>query len=285
MRAKRSPDMAAADILVILRPGDEPKARLDLAARIARRTGARVQGVCLEQESPPAISDCWAVGPTAVCDVLERRKAEETAEIAPLRAEFLTAIQAAGIAGELAVAAPWETTEVCVARAASSRLAVLGQPDEDDWEQRRLVETMAVQGHAPCLIMQDEARSAPTFRAVVVGWDGGVRVRRALEAATPLLEPGARVELFTVGALGARAEDDTTAVIACLRSLGLDAQRERSTTTLSSAGYALLRRCDVVRADLLVMGAFSEPPTVEAVIDGATRTALLRAQIPLLLAH
>jgi nucleotide-binding universal stress UspA family protein len=277
--------MAGADILVILRAGDRPRARLELAARIARREGVRVQGVCVEHEPATGIADCWAIGSAAVCDVLERRHALETEAMAPLNADFHTVLDTPGLRGQLAVASPWETREVCFARPASCGLVLLRQPDEHDAEQRHLVETMAARGGAPCLITQDETRNGPVFHSVVVGWDGGAHVRRAIKAALPLLEPGSRIELFTVGPLGNQATDDTRHLIERLRSRGFDAQSSRTSTALSSIGYALLRRCDVVRADLLVMGAFSKPPGVEAVLGGATKTALLRAQIPLLLAH
>ena len=277
--------MAASDILVILRPGDRPAARLEFAARLARQEDVRVQGMCLEEEPPTGISDCWAIGPAAVCDVLEHRQAEEAQAIAPLRNDFLHAMAKANVRAEVTIAKPLDTPTACVARAPTCQLVLLRQPEEHDPEQRHLVETLVVHGQAPCLIMQDEAHCAPEFNSVVVGWDGGVHVRRALQAALPLLEPGARVELHTVGAPEDQADDDTCEVLARLKSLGLDAQSCRSTSNLSSAGYALLRRCDIVRADLLVMGAFSHPPTLEALLGGATRTALLRAQIPLLLAH
>jgi nucleotide-binding universal stress UspA family protein len=59
----------------------------------------------------------------------------------------------------------------------------------------------------------------------------------------------------------------------CVRRAGLD------------VGDALLAHANSTGADLLVMGAWGRPRWSERLLGGATRTLLLRANLPVLMAH
>lgn len=114
-------------------------------------------------------------------------------------------------------------------------------------------------------------------------WSGAPQAVRALAAALPFLEKANAVSLITAGdaaAAGGPSAVDYLAwhgVSAQHRKLGAGSARQVGRLLLDAA-----RDCG---ADLLVMGAYGHAPWREQLFGGATRAALARMPLPLLLAH
>ena len=121
---------------------------------------------------------------------------------------------------------------------------------------------------------------------IVIGWDGGPVAARAAADAMPLLAAAERVHVCTWHHLhdGVDLSEHLDSVAQWLRCHGVDAE-PRVEPVVGPIGEALCRTATSLNADLIVMGTYGHSRWVERVVGGATRTALLRSPVPLLMSH
>lgn len=129
-------------------------------------------------------------------------------------------------------------------------------------------------------------RLAPTAlgEQVAIAWEHSEAAEQAATAAMPLLR-SAR----TVTVLVAREGHERTVVPArllqALEAAGIATTISRFGLKGRDIGQALLDEARAVKADLMVMGAFSHNRVMEALFGGATREVLAGVDMPLLLHH
>ncbi len=131
------------------------------------------------------------------------------------------------------------------------------------------------------------AAPAPGFagRRILVAWDGSLQVARAANDAMPLLRAADAVEIVSVG----DADDLLTTVPGAEFARHL--ARHGAAVTVrdlpqdGSIADTLRNHAGLVRADLMVMGAYRHSRARELVFGGVTRSLLMDAPVPLFLAH
>jgi len=150
-----------------------------------------------------------------------------------------------------------------------------------------LPQYVALHGVRPVLVVPHDYNKAVIPGTVVVGWDGGMPVMRAITAALPLLERAESVQLVLINpdersALHGEQPGADMALYLARHGVHVEVIRERTTSTEGEALIALARDAG---AGLMVTGAYGHSRYREWALGGVTRELLERARVPLLIAH
>jgi nucleotide-binding universal stress UspA family protein len=148
-------------------------------------------------------------------------------------------------------------------------------------------EYVVINGGCPVLIVPYTGYAASTGRNALVGWNASAEAARALRGALPLLKRAERVRLAI---FNPEQQPDLvgdppgTATIRYLARHQVQAELITRSTD-GDIGEALLSLAADLGADLLVMGCYGHSRFREILLSGATRTVLLKATLPVLMAH
>lgn len=172
----------------------------------------------------------------------------------------------------------------------ASDLVVVGQADEaaavGDAE-RRLPEEVMLNAGRPVLIVPRAGRIGGGLDRILVAWDGSREASVSLRGAMPLLRRAAHVTLVSFlreGDAGLAQAPDPLELSGWLLRHGIQANVERQVTWLHFAD-ALLDRAEALGSDLLVMGGYGHARMREHLLGGVTRSVLVQARVPVLMAH
>jgi nucleotide-binding universal stress UspA family protein len=137
----------------------------------------------------------------------------------------------------------------------------------------------------PILLAPEHGSAAVASGTVVVAWNGSVEASRAVVAAMPLLAHAEHVFAFTSPKgelqLSAAAELATY-----LRWHGIRASTIKAEAGgANSISGALLEAVEKVKANLLVMGAYTHSRVRERLFGGVTRDVMKGASVAVLMAH
>jgi nucleotide-binding universal stress UspA family protein len=120
---------------------------------------------------------------------------------------------------------------------------------------------------------------------IAIAWDGSAAAARALSCARFFVERATKLQVISITDDKEIDEANRSLLISCLKhsgfaveDLSIQAGMETATATIQSA--ALERK-----ADLLVAGGFGHSRLREFILGGVTRDLLVKAELPVLLAH
>lgn len=140
----------------------------------------------------------------------------------------------------------------------------------------------------PCVLLPSHWNGGLAFDCIAVGWNGSFESTRAMRSALPLLRLARQVILVN-GKLSAPDEHSTGVTepepLAYLMQHGIAAKLHHIQVPPDEAGLALLRHAHVLRADLLVMGAYGHSRVRERMLGGATRYVIANADMPVFMQH
>lgn len=275
--------MAFCDILVMLDQFAHSMVRLDVAADLAARHGARLIGLRVEvyPHVPSAIRSAIVKG------ALEAHADAVHADTARIEAAFRTAADRHKVRTDWRVVREGGIGRVCeLARYAN--LTVIGQaaPDaEEEFSGADLIHDLVLGSGRPVLVVPYTPLAQHVGQRIAVAWNGSREASRAVADAMPLLRRAQRVGVLLAGG------DDRDSVGEQIR-----AHLERNGVTAEilpveahahahDAGIALLAEVGGFSADLLVMGAYGRSRMRELVLGGATRHVLQHLPIPALMSH
>ena len=121
-------------------------------------------------------------------------------------------------------------------------------------------------------------------RSVVVSWNGSVQSARAVRASISILEAATQVTVIIVE--GARISKDRGPELAnYLGWHGVFPEMRSISGSPSAVGSKLLENVNDIKADLLVMGAYTHSRMRQLILGGVTRHILESANIPVFMAH
>lgn len=276
--------MDIKDILLVVRLGQSVDAAAFLAGRLAQQYGASVNGLCLVREPPMDFTDCYAWGPVAVGDVLARIESETLRQASPVEMDVRKALKAWSCPVTWSVSAANESAARIARRACLADLVLINRPHGYDTGAMEVAESLLLAGGAPCLLVPPSP-PADSFSRIVVGWNSSRPAKMALDASLPFLRTAAKVEVVRVGEPNAEDAGQDVALQARLERHGVVADLKHLEMGRGNAGDTLLRHCEAVRADLLVMGAYGRSHAAEVILGGATQTVLTHARLPVLMFH
>jgi nucleotide-binding universal stress UspA family protein len=271
---------------VLVHVDDRPtsKARVELAAQVARRFDAGLEGAYLV----PTLNITPTVAALLPESVVAARMRE--AGDAQHSAEALFRAAAAGVRDIVWSASAQPAEQALVAMARTTDIAIVGQADRAESDAaffRGLTEAVVLAAGRPAIVVPFVVRAPTMGDVVLIAWNETRESARAVADALPLLVRARRVDIMTVesGENGGNARDD-----ARLREfLGRHAvpvgaiHRDRIEDI--AVGELLLSRAADLGSDLIVMGAYAHTRIQERILGGVTRTMLDTMTVPVLMSH
>ncbi|GLK76214.1 universal stress protein A [Methylopila jiangsuensis] len=147
-----------------------------------------------------------------------------------------------------------------------------------------LLRALIFAGGRPAIVVP---RGVDAFacRTVLVAWDGSEPASRAVAGALPLLRAAETVEIVCyVGEKDLSRSASGADLTVALGRHGVNAV-VKELPAGDDVGASLRDQAGLVRADLIVMGAFARSSLLEWLFGGVTQRMLSESPVPLLLAH
>ncbi|WP_316979339.1 universal stress protein [Shumkonia mesophila] len=166
-------------------------------------------------------------------------------------------------------------------------MIVLGKPTF----KPRLATSMTAQAGLfetgrPVLIAPPETPKGDIGRNIAIAWNGSAEASRAVAAATNFFGAAEKVTVLTAESERTPAEAaQELADYLSLHGVRAETRIFAHMADKPLGGAALLKACDDVGADLLVMGAFIAGGFRELIMGNATQQVLSEATIPVLMGH
>lgn len=172
--------------------------------------------------------------------------------------------------------------EVVATQGRVADLVVLGRGSQETEPSAMVtLHTALMESGRPVLVAPAQV-PAVIGETVAIAWNGSAEAARAVTGAMSLLVKAKTVVLLVVNESesGPSAED----LVAHLAWHEVPCQT-RHLHADGNAGAAVLKACEDVGADLLVMGAYTHSRLRQLIIGGVTRHVLEHAPLPVLLSH
>lgn len=173
-------------------------------------------------------------------------------------------------------------------RARYSDLVVLNRPYGEGAtpDAEAVTEAALFEGSAPVLVVPHQL-TEPFGKKIMIAWNQSNEAMAAVRRALPLLVAAENVEITVVDPSpnGPERSDPGGALCQMLTRHGVKAEIAVLARTLPQVSDILNRRATEIGADMLVMGAYGHSRFRQAILGGATRNMLEKAQVPVLMAR
>ncbi|WP_298937797.1 universal stress protein [uncultured Ruegeria sp.] len=174
-------------------------------------------------------------------------------------------------------------------RARFSDLVVLPHPYGEDRgaEAEPIIEAAMFEGHAPVLVVPNDAEPFSVPRKVMIAWNESVEAMRAIRRALPFLKHAdlAHIVVIDPPRHGPDRSDPGGLLSQMLARHGVKCEIEVLSKTMTRVSDILNRHALDTESDLIIMGAYGHSRFREAILGGATRNMLEQSVVPVFLAH
>ena len=174
-------------------------------------------------------------------------------------------------------------------RARFSDLVILPRPYGKDREAEAepIVEAAMFDGHAPVLLVPDDAKPLASPGTVMIGWNESVESMRAIRCALTFLKQAelTRIAIIDPPRHGPDRSDPGGLLSQMLARHGVKCEIDVLSKTVPRVSDILNRHAVDTNADMIVMGAYGHSRFREAILGGATRNMLEQSEVPVFLAH
>jgi nucleotide-binding universal stress UspA family protein len=275
-------------LLVFLDGSARCDARIHLASRFAAAHGSHLIGIAptglIQLPTGLGAASRHMEHAVAARDDALREATERVERFrARCRAEGAISVEASVHEGEEA--------PVVLHHAHCADLVVIGQADPagpSPRDESRFVEQVLLHNARPTLIVPHAGHFQSVGTNVLIAWDDSRASARATADALPLLRDARQVHLRVWRRDGEADEapfrERLRAVHRWLMRQGVAADVDVE-TVIKPIGDAILDAAADLDVDLIVMGTYGHSRWTERIVGGATRTALARSSVPLLMAH
>jgi nucleotide-binding universal stress UspA family protein len=259
------------------------------AAQLATQADAHLDALALGVDRSQIGYSYAGAGAVMIAAAMERADQDARNAEKALKA----AISAQGpdlrFAVETAVTQLGALTEVVAARARYADLVVLPLPygGNRGVEDEAITEAALFEGMAPVLVVPEKGMATPDPRHVIVAWNQSREALVAARRAMPFLRRADTVSIVVINppAYGPERSDPGGLLCQHLVRHGVRAEVVVLAKTLPRVSDVLARHIRDSNAGLLVMGAYGHSRFREAILGGATRDMLEKAEVPVFLAH
>ena len=173
-------------------------------------------------------------------------------------------------------------------RARYSDLVVLNRPygERATPDAEAATEAALFEGAAPVLIVPGELQE-PFGKKILIAWNQSNEAMASVRRALPLLQAAESVEITVIDPSpnGPERSDPGGALGQMLTRHGVRAEIAVLARTQPLISDILNRRATEIGADMVVMGAYGHSRFRQAILGGATRNMLEKAQVPVLMAR
>jgi len=133
-------------------------------------------------------------------------------------------------------------------------------------------------------LLAPPATPAQLGETILLGWNRTAQSARTVQGAMPILERAKRVVVLMV-ATGAKEGPSPQEVARTLAWHDIETEVREIKPDRRSVGEVLLDEATTVKADLLVMGAYSHSRWREKILGGVTKYVIDHAALPVFLTH
>lgn len=154
-------------------------------------------------------------------------------------------------------------------------------------EVEAVVEAALFEGHAPVLVVPDDAKPISKPKKVIVAWNESVESLTAIRKALPFLQAADTVRVVVIDppTHGPERSDPGGLLSQMLARHGVRCEIDVLSKTMTRVSDVLNRHVEDTESDMVVMGAYGHSRFREAILGGATRNMLEKAQVPVFMAH
>ena len=260
---------------------------LDLAASLAKRFGAQLEGAYLvpTRELTPFTS---AMLPDSV---VEHRLRDSGDAQSRAETRFREVAARHGLVDAAFTAPAGRAMDAAIMHARYADLCVLAQPPADGPHASfasDLVHAVLMQAGRPALVVPGAGTFDRVGDRVLIAWKESRESARAAADALPFLAGASQVKVVSISSPGDESARETLAdndIAAWLARHGIDCYVRHEVAEDVDAGNLILSRAADFGADLVVMGAYSRPRLSEVVLGGVTRLMLQSMTVPVLMSH
>ena len=275
--------MALTSILVALRLGQDNAPVLTLAASLAARFGAYVEGIALCQPLPVTGAPIYLASEALTADH-DRRDAD----IAAAEAAFRAAMRGQATATDWYAAMTEESVAVALSAHARATDLIMVAAErhgaDENADSLRLGDLIAMAGR-PILIVPPQGAKI-SFDHALIAWKDGAAARRAITDSLPLLHKTRRISLVEIAP---DQESDAARTRLALLAGWLARHKikaePRVFTTVGEDAERLHLLAREEKADLVVAGGYAHHRMREWIFGGVTRTLLSQDERCILLSH
>lgn len=282
--------MAYKSILTVLTRAADAELAVSAAARMARAQDAHLDILVLGVDRTQVGYSYIGSGAVLMQVSLDRAEAEARETEAAVKA----ALDGQGTdlrwSVEAAVTQIGALGDIVAQRARFADLVVLPRPygPGKGAESEAVIEAAMFEGKAPVLVLPEKGLGdADQPKRIIVAWNQSAEAMTATRLALPFLKAAETVNITVIDPPphGPERSDPGGLLCQLLVRHGVHADVSVLARNLPRVSDILARHIWDQNADLLVMGAYGHSRFREAILGGATRNMLEKAEIPVLMAH
>ncbi|TCM85753.1 universal stress protein [Rhodovulum steppense] len=279
--------MGYKTILTIITDTDIAHSALESAITLANREDAHLDILCLGVDRTQ--TGYYYAGTNAFIQQETLHKAQEDSAAIETAVKDRLGREGIAWATEAAVAQIAGLSHLVAQRARYSDLVVMPRPygERRGIEDEAATEAVLFDGHAPLLIMPEDADAAVIGQKIVIAWNQSHEAMAAIKQAMPLMQAAELVNIAIVDPPKHASDrsDPGGALSQMLSRHGVRAEISVLAKTMPRISDVLQRHVQDIEADMMVMGAYGHSRFREAILGGATRDMLERTGVPILMAH
>lgn len=279
--------MAYKTLLLVVRSVDQAEAMIGDAAGLARRYDAHLDVLCLGIDQVQV--GYYFAGADAIVQQTSIELASHSADDTLSKAKSLLEREDVRWSARGIVAQFGALSEVIANNARYADLVLVAKPYGDNAmaEDEAILESALFSGQSPVLVLPESGIPNDFGTKIVVGWNEGSEALNAIRAALPAL---ALADLTSVSIVdppkhSPNQTEPGQALTAMLSRHGVSAEITLLPKTMPRVSDVLLSHANSIGATLLVTGAYGHSRFRQAILGGATREILEKANIPVLMAH
>ncbi|WP_424831585.1 universal stress protein [Ruegeria sp.] len=279
--------MAYKSLLTVMTETRLSRAALNQIIALAEVQDAHAEALCLGVDRSQ--TGYYYAGANAL--ILQETLSRANAEAAGVHEFAQDVLRKSGVrwSSESGVAQIADIGRHVARRAMFSDLVILPRPygQDRDAEAEPIVEAAMFEGHAPVLLVPDDAQPLTKPETVLIGWNESPEAMRAIRRALPFLKQAelARIVVIDPPRHGPDRSDPGGMLSQMLARHGVKCEIDVLSKTMSRVSDILNRHATDTEADMIVMGAYGHSRFREAILGGATRNMLEQASVPVFLAH
>lgn len=281
--------MAYKSLLTVATSPDGLGPVLTAAGRIAAQSDAHLDVLSLGVDRTQVGYSYVGAGAVMIAAAMDRAEEEARATQAAVTQALAAEGPTLRVGVDTAVTQLGALTEVVAARARYADLVVLPLPygPGRGVDDEAVTEAALFEGMAPVLAVPAAGMAMADPRRIVVAWNQSREALVATRRAMPFLRRAESVQIVVVDppAHGPERSDPGGLLCQMLVRHGVRAEVVVLARTLPRVSDVIARHLRDANADLLVMGAYGHSRFREAILGGATRDMLEKAEVPVLLAH
>lgn len=282
--------MAYKSILTVLTSAADAALAVSSAARLARSQDAHLDVLVLGVDRTQLGYSYIGAGAVLMEVAMDRAESDARAVEAAARTALAAEPGDLRWALEAAVTQIGALTDIVAQRARFADLVVLPRPygPGKGADAEAVVEAALFDARVPVLVLPSSGlRDGAVPRRVVLAWNQSAEAMAATRVAMPLLKGADLVDITVIDPPphGPERSDPGGMLCQMLVRHGVHAEVSVLARSLPRVSDVLARHVTDQNADLLVMGAYGHSRFREAILGGATRNMLEKAEVPVLMAH